>query len=112
MIQIYGIKNCDTVKKALKWLTANSMEYSFHDFKKEGVTKAQLQAWCQHVDWQLLLNRRGTTWRKLSAEQQADLNQAKAITLMVEHTSLIKRPVWQYKDTVMLGFSEEVKASF
>ncbi len=112
MIQVYGIKNCDTVKKALKWLTANAVEFAFHDFKKEGASKAQLQSWCQLIDWQLLLNRRGTTWRKLSAEQQADLTQAKAIALMSEHTSLIKRPVWQFDHEVMVGFTDEVKAKF
>ena len=103
----FGIPNCDTVKKARKWLDAQSVSYDFHDYKKKGIDEDTLNAWCKELGWEALVNRRGTTWRKLDDAQKADLNQATAVSLMQEHTSLIKRPVVQTKNTLMLGFNAE-----
>ncbi len=110
MIKIYGIKNCDTVKKALKWLKGNDIEFEFIDFKKTPPSAELIKKWCQQLDWEQLLNRRGTTWRKLDDSQKADINQAKAIKLMVEQPSMIKRPVWQHNNSYCLGFTDETKS--
>ena len=108
MIHIYGIPNCDTVKKARRWLDAAGAEYTFHDFKKEGADRAMLERWADRVGWEILLNRRGTTFRKLGDGDKADIDRDKAIALMGEHTSLIKRPVAEHEDgdRVLVGFSE------
>lgn len=106
-ITVFGISNCDTVKKARKWLDAQSVSYDFHDYKKKGIDEDTLNAWCNELGWEALVNRRGTTWRKLDDAQKADLNQASAVSLMQENTSLIKRPVVQTKNTLMLGFNAE-----
>lgn len=106
---IYGIKNCDTIKKTINWLKENNKEFTFHDYKKEGIGKEKLKAWTQQVSWEDLLNKRGTTWRKLSPEEQAKItNTEAAIELMAENTSIIKRPVIE-KDgkIVAVGFDKE-----
>ena len=90
---IYGIKNCDTVKKARRWLDTHGVVYKFHDYKKCGIDRELLEVWCQDVGWQALLNKRSTTWRNLSEADKTDLNQTKAIELMQNSSSLIKRPV-------------------
>lgn len=91
---LYGIPNCDTVKKARNWLTTHGIAHTFVDFKKTGVNAQLLAQWLQHTDWQTLLNRKGTTWRKLDeARKQAVVDQASAIALMQEQPSVIKRPV-------------------
>jgi len=106
-ITLYGIPNCDSVKKAKHWLADNEVEYEFHDYKKLGADKATLKAWSKKVGWEILLNRRGTTWRKLSeAERGGELNENRAIQLMVDNSSLIKRPVVTVDDTVLVGFNE------
>lgn len=105
-IIIYGIKNCDTMKKARKWLDGRGVEYSFHDYKKEGVTPAQLKKWSKAVGWEKLLNKAGTTFRKLPDAQKADLNEAKAIALMVEQPSMIKRPVLDMGEGYLVGFKD------
>ncbi|MDF1655949.1 MAG: arsenate reductase [Coxiellaceae bacterium] len=110
MLKIYGIKNCDTVKKAVKWLKENQINFEFIDFKKSPPTTDTLKLWCQHLDWELLLNRRGTTWRKLNDDQKADIDQTKAIKLMIEQPNMIKRPVWQNGSRFNLGFTEETKS--
>ncbi len=92
-VYMYGIPNCDTIKKARKWLAEHDIDYVFHDYKKEGVDAACLQAWCGQVGWEVLLNKRGTTWRKLPDADKNELNEAKAQALLVEHASMIKRPV-------------------
>ena len=107
MITVYGIRNCDTVKKALKWLDQEGVEYQFHDYKKQGLEKKVLTNWCKQTDWQLLLNRRGTTWRKLPEEARENINKTSAIPLMLEHTSMIKRPVIDTGDDLLLGFDLE-----
>lgn len=108
MIHIYGIANCDTVKKARKWLDAQGLEYSFHDYKKEGADADRLARWADHVGWEVLLNRRGTTFRKLDDADKVDIDHDKALALMVEHTSMIKRPVAESEDgeRVLVGFSQ------
>lgn len=104
---LYGIKNCDTVKKARNWLDQNSIAYRFHDFRSDGLTPELLQHFTAHLDWTKLLNRSSTSWRQLSAEQQSDLNQEKAIQLMLTTPTLIKRPVLDAGDKLMLGFKAE-----
>ena len=108
MITVYGIANCDTVKKAKAWLDGRGTAYQFHDFKKAGVSADHLQAWAKAVGWEKLLNRQGTTWRKLAPEQQAAvLDSASAIALMQTQPSLIKRPVvaWPH-GLISVGFKE------
>jgi len=105
-IQLYGIPNCDTVKKARRWLDAQGVEYAFHDYKKEGADAGRLASWSDAMGWEVLLNKRGTTYRKLSDEQKADIDRARAIDLMVQHPSLIKRPVVEYDGGILVGFGE------
>lgn len=107
MITMYGIPNCDTIKKAKKWLEANGIDYEFHDYKKKGITKAKLKDWCKQADWEVLLNRRGTTWRKLDEETKASINKTSAIDIMAENTSIIKRPVIETGDDILVGFSTD-----
>lgn len=106
---VYGIPNCDTVKKARAWLTSQGIAHEFHDFKKQGVPAAQLPAWMQAVGWEKLLNRQGTTWRKLDAGTQARAQDAaSAAALMQEHASVIKRPVVEWpQGAITVGFSPE-----
>jgi arsenate reductase len=107
-ISLYGIPNCDQVKKARTWLDAHDLRYEFHDFKKAGVTPALIKGWLQHVDWELLLNRKGTTWRALPDERKSGvLDAGSAIALMLESPSVIKRPVLATGDAVHIGFSDD-----
>ena len=105
---VYGIPNCDTVKKARAWLSEQGVDYTFHDYKKEGAEKANLDRWADRVGWEVLLNRRGTTFRSLPDEARADLDEARALDLMEAHPSLIKRPVVEQDDAVLVGFDEAV----
>lgn len=107
MITIYGIKNCDTMKKAMKWLDAQGVEYTFHDFKKAGLDEGLMKTWLQQVQWDELINRRGTSWRKLPEELREHMDQASAIQAAVENPSLIKRPVLELKDQLVIGFKAE-----
>jgi arsenate reductase len=104
---IFGIKNCETMKKAFAWLDGHGVSYSFHDYKAAGIDVQRLQAWSKQVGWEVLLNTRGTTWRKLSPTQQAHLDENKALKLMSEHPGLIKRPVLQHGDALLVGFVPE-----
>lgn len=105
MIVVYGIPNCDTVKKARTWLTGHGIEYRFHDFKKDGVPADRLPAWLAEMDWQVLVNRKGTTWRKLEpAAQAAVQDAASARELMLREASVIKRPVVEWGDRTTVGF--------
>jgi arsenate reductase len=107
-ITLYGIPNCDQVKKARNWLDAHGLAYVFHDFKKAGVSPALIQHWLHHVGWELLLNRKGTTWRAVPDARKADIVDAQsAIALMLESPSIIKRPVLVTQSTVHLGFSDD-----
>lgn len=107
MVIVYGIKNCDTVKKACAWLTHNNIDFQFHDFRKDGLTSSKVQQWTKHLEWDKLLNRRGTTWRNLSDQQKENLNLPRAQKLMVEQPTLIKRPVVEYGKHVTVGFSQD-----
>ncbi|WP_182086637.1 arsenate reductase [Aureimonas sp. ME7] len=104
---LYGIRNCDTVKKARNWLDGRGIPYAFHDFKTQGVGREQLAAWCEAVGWEVLLNRAGTTFRKLPEADKADLDREKAIALMLANPSAIKRPVVETGGTVSVGFKPE-----
>ena len=107
MTTIYGIKNCDTMKKALAWLDAHKVTYVLHDYKKSGIDKSRLEAWAAKAGWQMLLNRAGTTFRKLDEAQKADITEKKAIALMLAQPSLIKRPVLQKGAVLLVGFKPE-----
>lgn len=108
-MKLYGISNCDTVKKARVWLDANGVQAEFHDFKKHGVTDAMLKGWLRQVPWGDMVNRKGTTWRKLSDEDKAMVkDDASAIALMLEKPSVIKRPIVEKNGKVLqLGFDKE-----
>ncbi len=105
---LYGIKNCDTMKKARVWLDEHGVPYSFHDYKASGIDPATLARWAGQVGWETLLNRAGTTFRKLPEARKADLTERKAIALMVEQPSMIKRPVLEMGSRVLVGFKPEV----
>lgn len=106
---VYGIPNCDSVKKARTWLDSQGWDFEFHDFKKQGVPEAQLQQWLQACGWELVLNRKGTTWRKLDATTQAAVQDAaSAKALMLEQASVIKRPVIAWPSgAVTVGYQPE-----
>lgn len=105
-VTLYGIPNCDTVKKARTWLDAQGIGYAFHDYKKAGADAAKLAAWCDAAGWDKVLNRAGTTFRKLPEADKADLNQTKAIALMVANPSCIKRPIAEHPGGLLVGFKE------
>ncbi len=105
---MYGIPNCGSVKKAKAWLEENGHKYEFHDYKKLGIDKTHLQKWATVVGWEILVNRKGTTWRKLPEETKNSVTTgAKAIKLMMENTSLIKRPVITIGNDIVVGYDEE-----
>ncbi len=106
-IIVYGIPNCDTVKKARTWLDAKGLAYRFHDYKKDGADKAKLAAWSRAVGWDVLLNRAGTTFRKLPEADRLGLDEAKAIALMLAAPSMIKRPVVEHPGGLLVGFKPE-----
>lgn len=108
---IHGIKACDTMKKAQTWLDAHGVAYDFHDYKKLGIAAAKLEAWAGEVGWEVLLNKAGTTFRALPDADKQGLDQAKAIALMVAQPSLIKRPVLETADGLIVGFTPEVYAA-
>jgi arsenate reductase len=107
-ITIYGIKNCDTMKKARSWLDSRGAAYSFHDYKAEGIDKAKLSGWAKAVGWETLLNRAGTTFRKLGEADKEGLTEARAIALMLAQPSMIKRPVLELGDKILVGFKPEI----
>lgn len=106
-VTVYGIKNCDTMKKAFTWLESQDVAYSFHDYKKLGVTKAKLTEWCKQAGWEKVLNRAGPTFRKQPDEAKENLTQAKAIALMLSNPSMIKRPLVETGTTLEIGFKPE-----
>jgi len=105
---LYGIKNCDTMKKARTWLDAHGVAYAFHDYKTAGIDRARLEGWCKEIGWERLLNRAGTTFRKLPDAQKEDLNERKAIALMLAQPSLIKRPVLEIGRKWLVGFKPQM----
>jgi arsenate reductase len=110
-IVIHGIKNCDTMKRARAWLDAHGIAYAFHDYKTSGIDRATLEAWTGQVSWETLLNRAGTTFRKLPDAQKSGLTEAKAIALMLAQPSMIKRPVLDVAGKLTVGFAPEVYAA-
>ena len=106
-IRLNGIPNCDTVKKARKWLEAQGLEYIFRDFKKDWPSEDEIMLWGDAAGWDMLLNKRWTTFRKLSEADKADITRDKAIVLMVQHPSLIKRPVLEHEGGILVGFKED-----
>lgn len=107
MTTIYGIKNCDTMKKAMRWLNDQGIEYRFHDYRKDGLSKKQLQAWAQQLGWENLVNRRGTTWRKLPEATREAINKTSAIEVMLENPAIIKRPLLDTGKQLILGFDPD-----
>jgi len=107
MITIFGIKNCDTCRKALKWLESQDMDHQFHDFRKDGVDAATIQRWADAVGWDVLLSKRGTTWRGLPDDPKGSTTAANAAALMAEHPALIKRPVFEAGGQIIVGFKDQ-----
>ena len=110
-ITLYGIKACDTMKKARTWLEEQGVAYSFHDYKASAIDRASLEKWCAEHGWETVLNRAGTTFRKLDDAQKADLDQDKAIALMLAQPSMIKRPVLDLGGRTLVGFKPDAYAA-
>lgn len=110
MTQIFGIKNCDTMKKAFAWLEANGVAYQFTDYKKAGVAEAHLPDWNKRAGWKVLLNTRGLMWKKLTDAERAGVDEAKALRLMAQYPALIKRPVLDTGKTLLVGFDPDIYA--
>ena len=110
MTTIYGIKACDTMKKARGWLDEHGVAYAFHDYKTAGIDRGRLQAWAAQVGWETLLNRSGTTFRSLPDDKKQGLDEARAIALMLEQPSMIKRPVLDLGDRLLVGFKPDAYA--
>ena len=108
---LYGIPNCDTMKKARAWLESQRIDYEFHDYKKSGIERAKLESWIRVAGWEVLLNRAGTTFRKLPDAAKANLTEDKAVKLMLEQPAMIKRPVLERGKTLLVGFSPEKYAA-
>ena len=108
MLTLYGIKNCDSVKKARLWLDENNVDYQFHDFRVDGLTAQQIQSFIAKTGWEKLLNKRSTSWRQLDEQQQAGLNAEKAAVLMLDNPTLIKRPVLQLDEQLIIGFNAKI----
>ncbi len=105
--KIYGIRNCDTMKKAFAWLDGRGVAYEFHDYKKEGASAEKLRQWANQVGWEALANTRGPTWRKIPEAKKQNLNEARAIALLVENPSAIRRPVVEAGARLLVGFDPE-----
>jgi len=105
---IYGIPNCDTTKKAMGWLNKNNIAFTFHDYKLQGISNKKLNEWCDKQGWETIFNKRSTTWRELpETEQNKVINQAEAIKIMLTNNSIIKRPIIEHNDKLIIGFKEE-----
>ena len=105
MHTLYGIKNCDTIKKARKWLDQNDIDYQFHDYRSDGLDTDLLQQFETQLGWEVLVNKRSTSWRQLSGEQKSNLTRDKALQLLLQHPTLIKRPILVSEDKTLIGFS-------
>ena len=110
MITIYGIKNCDTMKKARAWLDGQGVAYAFHDYKVAGIERTRLAGWARQVGWERLLNRAGTTFRKLPERDREELDERRAIALMLAQPAMIKRPVLELGERLLVGFEPETYA--
>jgi Spx/MgsR family transcriptional regulator len=106
-VTMYGIRNCDTMKKARAWLDEHEIAYTFHDYKAAGIDRAKLASWSKQVGWEKLLNRAGTTFRQLPESDRANLDEAKALRLMADQPSMIKRPVLELGSGLLVGFDSE-----
>lgn len=104
---VYGIANCDTIRKARRWLSDQGIEYQFHDVRKQGLEQDKLQSWNSALGWDTLLNRRGMMWRKLSDEQKQNIDEASALAIMLEEPAIIKRPVLEHNGELHIGFKED-----
>ena len=102
---LYGISNCDTVRKTRKWLNERGIEYTFHDFRKDGLNPVQLRAWVAELGWETLINKRGTTWRKLPQETRDNMDETLALAVMEDQPAIIKRPVLEHSRGTLVGFS-------
>jgi len=109
-VTLYGIRNCDTMKKARSWLDAHAVDYVFHDYKIDGIDRARLEQWCGELGWEALLNRAGTTFRKLPETDKQSLDARKAVALMLAHPSLVRRPVLEADGHLLVGFKPELYA--
>ena len=107
MVTLFGIKNCDTVKKARRWLDAENIEYQFHDFRVDGISQEQIISWLQASSLETLINKRSTTWKALSDTEKASINMTNAVPLILEHPTLIKRPLLAIDADVHLGFNDK-----
>jgi arsenate reductase len=105
--RIYGIRNCDTMKKAFAWLDARHIDYEFHDYKKDGVPAGKLKNWAQRAGWEKLVNSRGPTWRKIPDAQKENLNEARALALLEQNSSAIRRPIVEAGDRLLIGFDPD-----
>ncbi len=110
-VTLYGIPNCDTVKKARNWLADAGVDYMFHDYKKAGIDEASLRRWADEAGWEKLLNKAGTTFRKLPDADKADIDADKAVALMLAHPSMIKRPVVEGAGRLLVGFKPDLYAA-
>jgi arsenate reductase len=110
-ITIYGIKSCDTMKKAFTWLNEHGLKHDFHDYKASGIDQAHLESWCKVLGWETVLNRAGTTFRKLPEADRENLTEKKAIALMIAQPSMIKRPILEAGGKVMAGFKPDLYAA-
>lgn len=110
-VRIYGIRNCDTMKKAFAWLESHKVAYDFHDYKKAGVPPGKLKEWAAKAGWEKLVNSRGPTWRKIPEAEKAGLNEAKALALLEKNTSAIKRPIVEAGARLLVGFDPAQFAS-
>ncbi|MDX1506907.1 MAG: arsenate reductase [Woeseiaceae bacterium] len=107
MLKIYGIKSCDTCRRARKFLDERDIEYTFHDVRDDGVNIQMLERWADRVSWERLLNRKSLTWRKIPEVDRNDINREKALAAMLDNPTLIKRPVFEHDDYMAVGFSEK-----
>ena len=107
MLTLYGIPNCDTCRKARKWLDAHSVDYRFHDLRAAGLDRSTVESWAAKLDWQTLLNTRSTTWRGIPDARKKDLTTDKAMTLMLENPTLVKRPVAERTGEILVGFAAD-----
>src|SRR5437762_271267 len=110
-ITMYGIKNCDTIKTARTWMDAHKIAYLFHDYKTSGIDRARLERWCDQHGWEKICNRAGTTFKKLPEGDKASLNEKNAIALLLEHPSMIKRPIVETGQRVIVGFTPDTYAA-
>ncbi|PMH00225.1 ArsC family reductase [Vibrio lentus] len=110
-ITMFGIPNCDTIKKAKKWLEAEGIEFEFHDYRKQGINEELVKTFCSELGWELVLNKRGTTYRQLTQEQKDTLTEEKAVALLVEQPAMIKRPILKVDGKLHIGFKADQYAA-